>query len=68
MRKVIKSLLPPNTTPQERALEATMARISDIPVPLRQLYNPDTCPINVLPWLAWQLAIDLKFKKSVRTE
>ena len=58
MRKPCKSLLPPNTTPQERALEATLARISDVPVPLRQLYNADTCPINLLPWLAWQLSID----------
>lgn len=56
--KPIKSLLPPNNTPQERALEATTARISDIPVPLRQLYNPDTCPINLLAWLGWQLSTD----------
>ncbi|PUA16828.1 phage tail protein I [Glaciimonas sp. PCH181] len=58
MSKSCKSLLPPNSTPQERALEATLARISDVPVPLRQLYNADTCPINLLPWLAWQLSID----------
>ena len=53
-----KSLLPPNTTPAERALEATTARISDVPVPLRDLYNPATCPVALLPWLAWQLSID----------
>ncbi|MEB0012575.1 phage tail protein I [Glaciimonas sp. Gout2] len=53
-----RSLLPPNTTPQERALEAATARISAVPVPLRSLYQPYACPINLLPWLAWQLSID----------
>ncbi|KAF3999219.1 phage tail protein I [Glaciimonas immobilis] len=53
-----RSLLPPNTTPQERALEAATARISDVPVPLGHLYRPTTCPINLLPWLAWQLSVD----------
>ena len=52
------SLLPPNATPQERALEASSLRISDIAVPLRDLYNPDTCRVELLPWLAWHLSID----------
>jgi len=51
-------LLPPNATELERALEATTARLADIPVPLRQLWNPDTCPADLLPWLAWALSID----------
>lgn len=58
MSKKVKTLLPPNATPQERALEATMARISDVPVPLRKLYQPDSCPLELLPWLAWQLSVD----------
>ena len=53
-----RSLLPPNTTPQERALEAATARISTVPIPLRTLNNPTTCPIDLLPWLAWQLSVD----------
>lgn len=53
-----RSLLPPNTTRAERALEATTARLSDLAVPLRNLYNPATCPVELLPWLAWQLSID----------
>lgn len=56
--KPIRSLLPPNATPQERALEASAARISDVPTPLRELYKPDTCPVELLPWLAWHLSID----------
>jgi len=58
MSKLVKSLLPPNATLQERALEASAARISAVPVPLRQLVQPDTCPLDLLPWLAWQLSVD----------
>ena len=53
------SLLPPNATQLERALEAATARISDVPVPLRALWNPDTCPVDLLPYLAWALSIDV---------
>lgn len=52
------TLLPPNATALERALEAAAARISDVPVPLRALSNPWTCPLSLLPYLAWALSID----------
>lgn len=52
------TLLPPNATPLERATEATMARLADVPVPLRALFDPDTCPLDTLPYLAWALSID----------
>lgn len=52
------SLLPPNASVLERALEEATARLADIPVPLRQLWNPDACPADLLPWLAWALSID----------
>lgn len=51
-------ILPPNTTQQEQALEATTARISDIPVPIRSLWNPEACPTALLPWLAWAMSVD----------
>ena len=35
-----------------------MARLGDIPVPLRALWHPATCPEALLPWLAWALSID----------
>lgn len=54
----MSSLLPPNATDQERALEETASRLSGVPVPLRQLWNPDTCPANLLPWLAWAFSLD----------
>lgn len=53
-----KNLLPPNHTPFESDLETVSSRISDIPVTIRDLWNPDTCPLELLPWLAWALSID----------
>ena len=54
----MNSLLPPSTTEQERDLEATMARSSDLPLAISQLWNPQTCPAEVLPWLAWAFSVD----------
>lgn len=50
------SLLPPNSTQLERALEAALAEETE--VPLRTLYNPNTCPAHLLPWLAWAWSVD----------
>jgi phage tail P2-like protein len=52
------SLLPPNSTDTERAIECATARLADVPVPLRSLWDPATCPANLLPWLAWALSVD----------
>lgn len=52
------TLLPPNATEQERAIEQTMARIEDVPVGICDLWNPDTCPAELLPWLAWAMSLD----------
>lgn len=53
-----KTLLPPNATDAELAIEAATARLADIPVTLRDLWNPTTCLADLLPWLAWSLSID----------
>lgn len=50
------SLLPPNATKGERAIEAAVA--DRVPVPIRDTWNPDTCPAHLLPWLAWAFSID----------
>lgn len=50
------SLLPLNSTPLERAVEA--ASSEDLKVTLRTLYNPDTCPANLLYQLAWAWSVD----------
>lgn len=54
----MNDLLPPSATKQERSLALSTARISDVPTPLRPLWNPDTCPVDLLPWLAWSLSVD----------
>lgn len=53
------SLLPPNATDQERAIAlATGERITAVPVPVRDLWNPATCPADKLAWLAWAFGVD----------
>lgn len=53
------SLLPPNATALDRAAEAVLARhLSSIAQPHRALWNPDTCPLELLPWLAWQMGVE----------
>jgi len=54
----MNSLLPPNATPQETAIEAATARIAAVPVPNAALWSPATCPAALLPWLAWALSVD----------
>lgn len=54
----MSDLLPYNATDAERALSNAIARISDVPVVVREVWNPDTCPSNVLPWLAWAFSVD----------
>ena len=51
-------LLPPNATAQERALSEAIARVSDVPLLVRESWNPDTCPAELLPWLAWAFSVD----------
>ena len=58
MMTTYKSLLPPNSTKLERALEQVAAKALDLPVIIKQLHNPDTCPTALLPWLAWSLSVD----------
>lgn len=54
-----RSLLPPLSTPLERSLEQVTARLADVPVPIRSMWDPATCPAHLLPWLAWGLSVDL---------
>lgn len=51
-------LLPSNATKPERALAGAVARLSDVPVQVRQSWNPDACPAHLLPWLAWAFSVD----------
>lgn len=67
------SLLPHNATQFERDVEATLSRLADVDVsPVSTIWNPDTCPADLLPWLAWAEGVeewsekwDLEVKRSV---
>lgn len=52
------ALLPPNASALERGLEAAATRVGEVPIPLPTLWDPETCPVELLPWLAWGLSID----------
>lgn len=55
----MSELLPPNASAAERAIARTIiGPIDAIPAPQRVLWNPDTCPEALLPWLAWALSVD----------
>jgi phage tail P2-like protein len=51
------TILPPASTPLEKALEQTAARLLDVAAPIRAVWSPAACPEGHLPWLAWGLAI-----------
>jgi phage tail P2-like protein len=52
------SLLPPNATPLETGLARLGQRLSAVELPIADLWNPQTCPLPALPWLAWTLSVD----------
>lgn len=54
------SLLPPNATAAEQGLDrAGGMRLQALqPRLIAQLWDPATCPISALPWLAWALSVD----------
>lgn len=54
----MSDLLPWNAAPQERALSEAAGRVSGVDAPLRDLWNPDTCPPALLAWLAWAFSVD----------
>ena len=53
-----QQLLPNNSTPLESLAAQALAEIQRVPIPLRQLCNPNTCPVAVLPYLAWAFSVD----------
>ena len=51
-----RSLLPPNATPFERAMEAAARQPLDVPIP--NLWSAMECPVALLPYLAWALGVE----------
>lgn len=54
----MNSLLPPGSSALERRLAKACSGISDLNVPLRDLWNPWKCPVKFLPYLAWAFSVD----------
>ena len=50
------SLLPPNATALERAMERAGDRPIDLPI--RKLWSAADCPVDLLPYLAWALGVE----------
>lgn len=53
------SLLPAHLSELERDLDAALARIDDVDIPIATLWNPWECPLDALPYLAWAMSVDL---------
>ncbi|EID2652970.1 phage tail protein I [Escherichia coli] len=54
----MNSLLPSGSSALERRLAQSCSGISDLQVSLRDLWNPATCPVSFLPYLAWAFSVD----------
>jgi phage tail P2-like protein len=55
----VTTLLPPNATPLERAIENATARIGDLDARVDTLLDPAAIDATLLPWLAWGLSVDI---------
>lgn len=51
-------ILPNNSTTLEHRAALACAAAEDLPLPIRDLWNPDTCPAALLPYLAWARSVD----------
>lgn len=51
-------LLPVGSSALEIAAAHACAGLSEIAIPLRQLWDADRCPIALLPYLAWAWSVD----------
>lgn len=60
MNDKIRSILPVSASRAERVVDSTAGDIlAEIAVCLiRYVKNPDLCPPELLPWLAWEMSVD----------
>lgn len=56
--RVTETLLPPNASRSERAIEQVTGSVATVPIQIRETWDPDLCPAELLPWLAWALGVD----------
>ncbi|EKN5995886.1 phage tail protein I [Yersinia enterocolitica] len=52
------NMLPSSASGFMRHTEKVTQRLTDLPVDLRQLWDPDECSTDLLPYLAWALSVD----------
>ncbi|MBC6416262.1 MAG: phage tail protein I, partial [Rhodospirillales bacterium] len=53
------SILKPNATAGERAIEQAIRKVRPDLGPIPRLMDPRTCPEALLPWLAWAFSVDV---------
>jgi phage tail P2-like protein len=51
-------LLPPSATENERQLSLAADRATALPVDVRDVWSPEACPSQILPWLAWAFGVE----------
>lgn len=52
------SILPPSSSDLEQRLESAISAAYPKPIAIDAVWNPQTCPIEILPYLAWALSVD----------
>lgn len=53
------ALLPPNATAYERRMAVVCALAESVDVAIiRDIHNPQKCPVALLPWLAWARSVE----------
>jgi hypothetical protein len=57
--RLMDHVLAGNATDYERVLASQVDKLLELNIPIRELWNPWTCPENLLPYLAWALSVDL---------
>ncbi|MGL5286160.1 MAG: phage tail protein I [Aeromonas sp.] len=50
-------LLPYCSSDLERDLDIALSHIETVEIPIRDLWNPDRCPLKALPYLAWAVRV-----------
>lgn len=55
----LPSILKPNATDHDRALEQAIRQGKPDLTPIATLMNPETCPAHLLGWLAWAFSVDV---------
>jgi phage tail P2-like protein len=61
VKSIAVALLPRSASAREQALlAAELARLSlQLPEMIATVWDPTTCPVELLPWLAWAVSVDV---------